>query len=76
MMRAACLLWGLLAIGLLGFAGYHFVADRDPPSGESVVVHDPDRDLGSQECERVISVRFHITNKSSQPMRILGLMSG
>ena len=76
MMGKASVTFGLLAVGLLGFAGYRYATDCDPPPGESLVVHEPDRDLGSRPCEEDFAARFRITNASSQPIRVLGLVPG
>jgi hypothetical protein len=76
MTRLAYLLCALFATGLLGLAGYHCVAQHDPPPGEALVVHDPDRDLGSQPGDTEIPLRFRLTNRSSRPIRILNLVPG
>lgn len=75
-MRAASVICGLLAVGLLGLAGYKYAIDREPPSGAALVVHDPDRNLGSQPCETVVPVRFRLTNELSRPVRVVGLVPG
>lgn len=76
MMRAASILCGLLTVGLLGLAGYGYIEDRDPPPGISLVVLDPDRDLGPRPCGAVIPVRFRVVNRSPRPIRVLGLAPG
>ena len=75
MMRTASVAFGLLAVSLLGFAGYRYVTDRASPPVDALVIHEPDRDLGSQPCETEILVRFRVTNVSSQPIRVVGLVS-
>lgn len=72
-MRTASVLCGLLSIGLLGYVGYRYAVDCDPPPSQAILVHDPDRDFGPQPAETVIPVRFRISNASSQPIRVLGL---
>ena len=76
MMRMASVLCGLLAIGLLGYAGYQYIVDHDSLSEATLTVHEPDRDLGSQPCDIAVPVSFRLTNASSQPIRILGLVPG
>jgi hypothetical protein len=72
-MRTASLICGILAIGLLGYAGYRFAVDRDTPPGQAITIDEPERDLGSLPSETTIPVRFRIANASSQPIRVLGL---
>jgi hypothetical protein len=66
----------LLAVGLLGYAGYRYATDRDPPPGDALVIHDPDRDLGSQAGQAEVPLRFRITNRSSRSIRVLNLVPG
>jgi hypothetical protein len=73
-MRTASVLCGLLALGLLGYAGYRYAVDRDPPSGATLIVHEPDRDLGPQPCGAAVPVSFRLTNASSQPLQVFGLV--
>jgi hypothetical protein len=76
MMRAASILCGLLAIGLLGYAGYRYAVERDPARDAPLTVHEPDRDLGDQPCSPPVPVSFRISNNTAQAIRILGLVPG
>jgi hypothetical protein len=80
-MRAASIVFGLLAIGLLGYVGYRYASDHDPSVGipspiasPPITVEEPDKDLGSQPCESEVPVRFVVKNVTAQPVRILGLV--
>lgn len=75
MMRMASVVCGLLAVGLLGYASYRHAVDGEPP-GPAIVIHEPNRDLGTQPCEAVVPVSFRIANVSSQSVRVLGLAPG
>ena len=77
MMRLASIVFALLAVGLLGYAGYRYFSDEpEPPPGQALVVHEPARDVGAHPCDAAVPVRFRITNRSSQPVRVLGLVPG
>ena len=76
MMRAAIVLFGSLTVGLLGYAGYLYVTDADPPAGDALVIHDPDRDLGCPPAGAEFPVRFRLVNTASRPIRVLGLVPG
>ncbi len=77
MMRLASVFFGLLAIVLCGLGAYLYVTDvAEPPPGEALIVEAAERDLGSQPVGTEIPLRFRLTNKSSQPIRILGLAEG
>ena len=76
MMRAVNMTFGLLAVGILGYAAFHYVTDSDPPLGEALVIDAPDRDLGCQPSGAEFLVRFRLTNTSLQPIRVVGLIPG
>jgi hypothetical protein len=76
MMRATSLLCGIVASGLIGYAGYQYARERHLSSGGTLIVPEPDRDLGQQPCGQPVSVSFRIYNTSAQPVRIVGLVPG
>lgn len=73
MMRIASVVFGLLALVLLGYAGYQYATDRDSSPEPAIVVREPNQDVGPHLCGTAVSVRFLVTNPSSQPVRVLGL---
>lgn len=75
-MWKASLACGLLALGLLGYAGYRYAVDQDTPPRPPLVVDQPDRDLGAQPSEACVPVWFRITNRTSQPVQVSGLVPG
>ena len=61
-----------MAIVLLAVAGYEYVTRvEEPPFGQALTVHEPDRDLGTLPIG-THDVRFRITNASSQNLRVIG----
>lgn len=77
MMRAASVVFGLLAVGLLGYAGYRYAVDREgPPPGEALALVEPDLDLGPQPRAQALTVCLRVTNRLAQPVRVVGLAPG
>jgi hypothetical protein len=76
MMRTISVVFALLGVGLLGYAGYRWANESDVPPGAALVVDEPERDLGEQPCEVDIPLRFRIRNVSSRPVRVVGLVAG
>lgn len=75
-MRAANWLCGLLALGLLGYAGYRYQVDREPLPGPPLRVKGPDQDIGPQPGTADLPVRFRLKNVALRPIQILGLSPG
>jgi hypothetical protein len=75
-MRAASAIFGIIAVGLIGHAAYHYLTESARSPGEVLLIDSPDRDLGSQPSGLEIPVRFRLTNTSSHPIRVLGLIPG
>lgn len=78
-MGKPCLVFGVLSLALLGYAGYRYAADGgdpDPSPGEALVVAEPEQDLGRQEPATAMTVRFRLENRSSRSIRVLGLAPG
>lgn len=76
MIRAASVLCGLLAAGLLGLAAYWYAIERETPAGASLAVRQSERELGSLPREEAVSLSFRVENVSAQPIQILGLPGG
>lgn len=69
MMSRIC---AFVAIALLAVAGYLHVSHvEEPPFGQALTVHEPDRDLGTLPIGEH-ELRFRITNASSQDLRVIG----
>ena len=75
-MRAASAMFGIIAVSLLALATYHYLTESAPSPVVALVIDTPDRDLGTQPCGVEIPVRFRLTNASSHPIRVLGLIPG
>ena len=71
-MLIASRICAFLAIALLAVAGYlHVTHVEEPPFGQALTVHEPDRDLGTLPIGEH-ELRFRITNASSQNLRVIG----
>lgn len=64
----------VIAVGLLGLAGYLALGSPDRPA-PSFAVEQPDRDLGKVGVGSHTLI-FRITNPADHPRRILGLAEG
>ena len=71
-MLIASRICAFMAIALLAVTGYlHVTHVEEPPFGQALTVHEPDRDLGTLPIGEH-DVRFRITNASSQNLRVIG----
>ena len=74
-MRSASIGFAILAVAFFGVAAYLTVAQarQDLPPGEALALDQEEYDLGELTCEVHKLISFRLTNRSSRPVRVVGL---